>query len=171
VDRLLSSLNDFHLFRAWSNYKAYKASDYLESLIAAIAIKEDTSPILTEYYTTPSPSSPSPYGALTPLNAANTPSSPESTLTSGRDKENHKSTSSPSFSVSDLLIQEGTIPELITALELPKENGGELVNAVCQVRARLGLPKALKAAGAARMTSTRGKQEEAVTSSRDRRRV
>lgn len=129
--------------------------------------------MLTEYYTAPPTSYPSPHAGPAPLGAANTLSlaPSQSKSINGKHKEAYGSTSTPPFSVSDLLLQEETIPELIEVLGLPNENGGELVNAVRQARARLGLLKEPKAAGGASATPVRRKQEEPVTNTEDRRKV
>jgi len=132
----------FVAWRAWSNYRAYKASDYLKSLIAARVIEAEASPILTEYYTKRS------------LPSASTPSStssPDARPTNGKSTGTHKSTFESPSSESGVLLREGTIRDLITALDLRKENSAELVNAVRQVRARLGLPKAPKIPGGTRL--------------------
>lgn len=144
----------FHLFRAWSNYKAYKASDYLKSLIAARTIEAEASPILTEYYTKRSLPSAGPHDSTPLLLAAGTPSSassPDAQPTNEKDMGTHKSTFESPPSESSLLLREATVRELVTALDLRKENYAELVNAVRQVRARLGLPKAPKIPGNTRL--------------------
>jgi len=134
----------FVAWRAWSNYRAYIASDYLKSLIAARAIEAEASPILTEYYTKRSLPSANPHDSTPLFLAAGPASSPDAQLTNEKDMGTHKSTFESPPSESDLLLREGTVRELVTALDIPKENCAELVNAIRQVRGRLGLPKAPK---------------------------
>lgn len=164
IDALLIFTPLACIYRGWSNYKAYKASDYLQSLIKAGAIQSKRDPILDEQYelsssttlqssssTISSSTSSSPPQSEPSEIDVSQPTLSEASVRADNAPDPTSSSSSPSeFSAapsqnapgseSDVLLHERTIPGLVAALGLPSETITELVHALRQVRTRLGLP-------------------------------
>lgn len=109
-------------YRAWGNYKAYKASDYLKALLSAKAIVAQVSPALDVAY-------------------HHKPKSPKSSSSASASPSPPSTESTPPATEDDVVLSESHVHGLILALGLPSEVTSEVVNAIRQARTRLGLPK------------------------------
>ncbi|KAF8322484.1 hypothetical protein DL93DRAFT_2162625 [Clavulina sp. PMI_390] len=126
----------FVAWRAWSNYKASKASGYLRSLISASMIRPQLDTILDEQYRLSAATN-----MHSTISASSSPSaSPQPTTTTTSQTTPPSTESSSAEAESAVLLHERSVPSLVSALQLPPETSSELVHAIRQVRTRLGLP-------------------------------
>ncbi|KAI0755382.1 mitochondrial K+-H+ exchange-related-domain-containing protein [Daedaleopsis nitida] len=115
----------FCVWRSWSHYRAYKASQYLEGFLRRGAIVPEASAALDAIYAKYAP----------PLLAKPERSSDPAFTTS------HPSNTDPPNSTSGawLLLTKDAVPELVKALELPEEStfAVDMYRALEQARMRL----------------------------------
>ncbi|RPD77336.1 hypothetical protein L226DRAFT_532145 [Lentinus tigrinus ALCF2SS1-7] len=113
----------FCIWRSWSHYRAYKASQYLDGFLQQGAIVPEGSPQLDAIYAKYAPPRPPPESADTTTSEKPQPSSEE------------KSSSSSSI----LLLSKEAVPELQKMLELPEDStfATDMYRALKQARLRL----------------------------------
>ncbi|KAF8879888.1 mitochondrial K+-H+ exchange-related-domain-containing protein [Gymnopilus junonius] len=133
----------FCVWRAWSHYRAYKASKYLQTLLEHNLIEPQGSELLDQVYRT--------YRISPPLNWANVPSStkttsavPTSAATEPSSPPKSKS-SKLDFASADpeytLLLGQEAVPALLSVFELQNDAivSNDLNRAIDQTRTRLSI--------------------------------
>ncbi|KAG0704260.1 mitochondrial K+-H+ exchange-related-domain-containing protein [Suillus ampliporus] len=141
----------FCAWRSWSHYRAYRASQYLSSLLDHGLIAPEPSPALDQLYASyapslssiedmPSPTAPPPRSAASQLNA------PSTMLTdNGRPPNDDNTASSLQSNAPNapktsqrLLLTRKAIPHILQLFCLPQSSAADMYRAVEQVRGRLG---------------------------------
>ncbi|KAF8339597.1 mitochondrial K+-H+ exchange-related-domain-containing protein [Cantharellus anzutake] len=110
----------FCVWRAWSNYRAYKAADYLLTLLSSNTLVPTASETLESIY------------RHTPYKV--TPHPPQSSADRDSNPSRLSQATSPSISV---LLREDEVPQILDAFGLPKESGPDLLRAIKQARMRI----------------------------------
>ncbi|KAI0755380.1 mitochondrial K+-H+ exchange-related-domain-containing protein [Daedaleopsis nitida] len=115
----------FCVWRSWSHYRAYKASQYLEGFLHQGAIVPETSAPLDAVY-----------AKYAPPPDAQPQKSSEPSSTALHSSDTHSSTST---SGARLLLPRDAVPELVKALELPEEStfAADMYRALEQARIRV----------------------------------
>ncbi|KAG1745868.1 mitochondrial K+-H+ exchange-related-domain-containing protein [Suillus paluster] len=141
----------FCAWRSWSHYRAYRASQYLSSLLDHGLITPQPSLALDQIYASYAPSlsnvenTPSP-AAAPPRSAASLPNAPNAMPTKNGRLPNDDDTASSSQSNASkvsktsqrLLLTRKGIPHILQLFGLPQSSAADMYRAVEQVRGRLG---------------------------------
>ncbi|KAH9890109.1 mitochondrial K+-H+ exchange-related-domain-containing protein [Cubamyces lactineus] len=146
----------FCVWRSWSHYRAYKASQYLEGFVKQGAIIPQTSPELDAIYAKYAPAplpSPSPDSEKPPpppsehARAASSPSeageagepAPEHAQQGQQGQQGQEETAAASAYGPRLLLRKEAVPELQKLLELPEDStfAADVYRALEQARLRL----------------------------------
>ncbi|KAI0366671.1 hypothetical protein BV20DRAFT_971606 [Pilatotrama ljubarskyi] len=122
----------FCVWRSWSHYRAYKASQYLEGFLRQGAIVPQTSPELDVIYAKYAPKPlPAPSSEKSP------PPSEHSSPPEGGEKDEH--TAAGEVAGAQLLLTKEAVPELQKILDLPEDStfASDVYRALEQARLRL----------------------------------
>jgi hypothetical protein len=121
------------VWRAWTHYKAFRASDYLAALFARGAIAPEPSTELNEIYARHGVSSGKDSDSIEPEATATEPSQPaESESHPLLDRTGAREGRQPG----PLLLSRSAVPEILRLFQLPEGAGGEIYRAIEQARQR-----------------------------------